>query len=78
MALRKFAKKKKKECTWIDLTKCPLLKRYKFQLAYSILFVYFIALLIGPRGHYIPASSVYAAVQAQNQIQNFKNQKNKY
>ena len=24
------------------------------------------------------ASSVYAAVQAQNQIQNFKNQKNKY
>ena len=49
MALRKFAKKKKKEeATWIDLTKCPLHKRYKFQLAYSILFAYFIALLIGP------------------------------
>ena len=31
-----------------------------------------------PRGPYIPASSVYAAVQAQNQIQNLKNQKNKY
>ena len=48
IALRKFKKKKKKECTWIDLTKCSLHKRYKFQLAYSILFAYFIALLIGP------------------------------
>ena len=38
----------KKECTWIDLTKCPLHKRYKFQLAYSILFAYFIALWVGP------------------------------
>ena len=31
-----------------------------------------------PEAPYIQASSVYAAVQAQNQIQNFKNQKNKY
>ena len=31
-----------------------------------------------PEAPYIPASSVYAAVQAQNQIQNLKNQKNKY
>ena len=33
---------------------------------------------LSPRGHYIKAGSVYAAVQAQKQIQNLKNQKIKY
>ena len=70
MAPLKFAKK---EASWIELKTCSLHKRYKFQLAYCILFAYFIAL--DPRGPYIQASSVYAAVHAQNQIQNSKNQK---
>ena len=45
-------------------------------LRYVNLYIDQLSFSLNPRGHYISASSVYAAVQAQKQIQNFQKPEN--
>ena len=45
-------------------------------LRYVNLYIDQLLFSLNPRGHYISASSVYAAVQAQIQIQNFQKPEN--